>query len=105
MELASREFIRSAALDAAKAAGVAAALAFPFLGFRLTDSVQGAGIEYRLLWVVYSALAVFLVRLALNYIKACHCPLSLPSGPAFWRTRGRGTQAVRGVFCPRETPL
>jgi len=105
MELASREFIRSAALDAAKAAGVAAALAFPLLGFRLTDSVQGAGIEYRLLWVVYAALAVFLGRLVLNYIKACHGPLSLPSGRAFARTRGRATQAIVGLFRRVDTRI
>src|SRR6267142_5256961 len=91
---ASRDVFKSAVLDAAKAAGVAAALAFPLLGFRLTDSVQGAGIESRLLLVVYSALAVFLGRFVLNYIKnICHGP------------RTRVTQAIIGLFRRVDTRL
>jgi branched-chain amino acid transport system permease protein len=104
-ELLSRESIKSAVLDAAKAAAVAAALAFPLLGFRLTDSVQGAGIEYRLPWIAYAALAVFLGRLAVNFIKDCHGPLSLPSGRAFARTRGRATQTIVGLFHRVDTRL
>ena len=54
-------------VDAARAAGVAALLALPLLGFRLVDSAQGLSLGYRFSWVVYAALAVFLGRLALFY--------------------------------------
>src|ERR1700680_4581896 len=54
-------------IDAARAAGVAALLALPLLGFRLVDSAQGLSLGYRFSWVVYAALAVFLGRLALFY--------------------------------------
>ena len=51
--------------DAAAAAGIAAVLTLPLLGIRLSDSAQGGAPEYRLLWVVYAAVAVFFGRLAL----------------------------------------
>ena len=54
-------------IDAARAAGVAALLALPLLGFRLVDSAQGLSLGYRFSWVVTAALAVFLGRLALTY--------------------------------------
>src|SRR5882672_9218239 len=54
-------------IDAARAAGVAALLAFPLLGFRLVDSPQGLSLGYRFSWVVIAALAVFFGRLALFY--------------------------------------
>ena len=52
--------------DAAIAAGVAALLALPLLGIRLSDSAQGGPPEYRLLWVLYAALAVFIGRIAIT---------------------------------------
>jgi len=52
--------------DAAAAAGIAALLALPLLGIRLSDSAQGAAPEYRLLWVLYAAVAVFLGRIAIT---------------------------------------
>ena len=52
--------------EAGAAALVAALLAFPLLGFRLADSAQGLSIDIRLIWVVYSAAAVFAGRLALS---------------------------------------
>ena len=52
--------------DAARAAGIAALLALPLLGFRLVDSPQGLGLDYRFLWIVAAALAVFLGRLLLT---------------------------------------
>jgi len=62
-----RGFLRTPLGDAALAGAVAAALALPLLGFRLTDSAQGAGIESRLMWVVYAAVLVFAGRLAITY--------------------------------------
>jgi branched-chain amino acid transport system permease protein len=53
--------------DAAVAALIAAVLALPLLGIRLSDSAQGGAPEYRLLWVLYAALIVFFGRLAITY--------------------------------------
>jgi branched-chain amino acid transport system permease protein len=53
--------------DAAIAAGIAAVLALPLLGIRLSDSAQGGAPEYRLLWVLYAAVAVFVGHLAATY--------------------------------------
>src|SRR3954471_24503545 len=62
------ERVSKAALsDAARAAGIAALLALPLLGFRLVDSAQGLSLGYRLSWVLYAAVAVFLGRLALFF--------------------------------------
>src|SRR5258705_2818098 len=95
---AAREFAKTPLGDAVLAGVIAAVLALPLLGFRLTDSAQGAGIEFRPLYLLIPAVAVFLGRLSLNYLKNCHGPLSLPSGRAFARTRGRATQAIVGLF-------
>jgi branched-chain amino acid transport system permease protein len=54
--------------DAASAAGIAALLALPLLGFRLSDATQGGPPDYRLEWVLYAAAAVFLGRLVLAYV-------------------------------------
>src|SRR5262245_37953664 len=54
--------------DAAGAAGIAAALALPLLGFRLSDSPQDPP-ELRLEWVLYTAAAVFVGRLAVTYAR------------------------------------
>jgi branched-chain amino acid transport system permease protein len=59
----------SPVVDAGRAAAIAAVLAFPLLGFRLVDSAQGLGLETRFLWVAYAALAVFLGRLVLNFLR------------------------------------
>ena len=56
--------------DAAAAALIAAVLALPLLGIRLSDSAQGGAPEYRLLWVLYAAVAVFFGRLAITYGSA-----------------------------------
>ena len=55
--------------DAAIAAGIAALLALPLLGIRLSDSAQGGPPEYRLLWVLYAAVAVFIGRIAITYCR------------------------------------
>ena len=52
--------------DAAVAAGIAALLALPLLGIRLSDSAQADAPEYRPLWVLYAAIAVFFGRLAIT---------------------------------------
>ena len=56
--------------DAAAAAFIAAVLALPLLGIRLSDSAQGGAPEYRLLWVLYAAVAVFVGHLAITYGRA-----------------------------------
>jgi branched-chain amino acid transport system permease protein len=53
--------------DAAIAACIAAVLALPLLGIKLSDSAQGGAPEYRLLWVVYAAVAVFFGHLSVTY--------------------------------------
>ncbi len=52
--------------DALAAAAVAALLALPLLGFRLTDSQQGLKLDYRFAWIGYAAAAVFFGRLAVT---------------------------------------
>jgi branched-chain amino acid transport system permease protein len=52
--------------ESAIAGFVAALLAIPLLGFRLVDSAQGLSLDYRFLWVVYAAVAVFAARLTLT---------------------------------------
>src|SRR6185503_830376 len=64
--------------DAAIAAGVAALLALPLLGIRLSDSAQGGPPEYRLTWVLYAALAVFMGRIAITYGRLFLGQVSLP---------------------------
>lgn len=49
--------------DAGAAAFVAALLAFPLLGFKLDASARGLALDMRLIWIVYSAVAVFFGRL------------------------------------------
>jgi branched-chain amino acid transport system permease protein len=56
--------------DALAAAGVAALLAFPLLGFRLVDSATGLTLDYRFQLVAYAAAAVFVGRLALSLALA-----------------------------------
>jgi branched-chain amino acid transport system permease protein len=51
--------------DAAAAAAIAALLALPLLGFRLSDAPDTPP-DYRLHWVLYAAVAVFLGRLAIG---------------------------------------
>lgn len=52
--------------ESAIAGFVAALLAIPLLGFRLVDSAQGLTLDYRFLWVIYAAIAVFAGRLTLT---------------------------------------
>ena len=58
------------AVNAARTAALAAVLAFPLLGFRLIDSAQGLGLELRLLWVAYAALAGCAASLVLSLLRA-----------------------------------
>src|ERR1700680_850170 len=53
-------------IDAARAAGIAALLAVPLLGFQLSGSARGLVLAYRFSWIAYAALAVFFGRLALS---------------------------------------
>ena len=55
--------------DAGVAAGIAALLALPLLGIRLSDSAQAEAPEFRPLLVVYAAIAVFVGRLAVTYAE------------------------------------
>ncbi len=48
---------------------VAAALAFPMLGFRLVDSSQGLSLGMRMDWVLWAALIVAAGRFALNLLR------------------------------------
>jgi branched-chain amino acid transport system permease protein len=67
--------------DAGAAALIAAVLALPLLGIRLSDSGQGSAPEYRLLWVVYAAVAVFFGHLAITYGRSLLAKIpSLPRG-------------------------
>ena len=74
--------------DAAIAAGIAGVLALPLLGIRLSDSAQGGAPEYRLLWVVYAAVAVFLGHLAVTHGRALLGQVSFarlrPDAPRAW---------------------
>ncbi|MGQ0741157.1 MAG: high-affinity branched-chain amino acid ABC transporter permease LivM [Alphaproteobacteria bacterium] len=56
--------------DAGLAATVAALLSFPMLGFRLVDAATGLTLDYRFLWVLYAAGAVFLGHLAISLARA-----------------------------------
>ena len=69
MQAAQREprIVLDSLRDAAAAALIAAVLALPLLGIRLSDSAQGGAPEYRLLWVLYAAAAVFFGHLAITY--------------------------------------
>ncbi|MGE0665359.1 MAG: high-affinity branched-chain amino acid ABC transporter permease LivM [Sphingomonadales bacterium] len=60
--------------DAGMAAGVAALLAIPLLGFRLEDSVRGLSLGYRWTWIVYAAAAVFSGRLLLGVAARAAVP-------------------------------
>ncbi|MES1989892.1 MAG: high-affinity branched-chain amino acid ABC transporter permease LivM [Pseudomonadota bacterium] len=63
---AKRADIAALTRDAGIAALVAALLAFPLLGFALDASAQGITLNYRLLWVLYAAGAVFVGRFAFS---------------------------------------
>ena len=65
----SLAFHRHALFDAAVAACIAAVLALPLLGFRLSDSAQSEAPEYRFAWVLYAGAAVFLGRLVFTYAR------------------------------------
>src|SRR5258707_15723796 len=85
-------------IDAVRAAGVAALLALPLLGFRLVDSAQGLTLGYRFSWVVYAALAVFLGRLALFYSGGARRAAGTSVGRLFsWAGRGRHHLASIGA--------
>ena len=69
--------VGAALWDALAAAAIAAVLALPLLGFRLADSPQGLSLDYRLSWVAYAAMTVFLGRLLLSFGATAlkRCPL------------------------------
>src|SRR5262245_25840243 len=74
--------------EAAVAAGIAALLALPLLGIRLSDSAQGGPPEYRFTWVLYAAAAVFLGRIAITCGRMFADKLSfLPHGKLDWLLR------------------
>jgi branched-chain amino acid transport system permease protein len=78
-----RKLERAALIDAARAGAIAAVLALPLLGFRLVDSAQGLSLGYRLSWVVYAAVAAFVLRLAWSYGRsALHLGYGPPPDPA-----------------------
>ena len=62
----SPEHIASAFKDSLAAGIVAALLAIPLLGFHLIDRSQGPLLTYRMMWVLYAAVAVFAGRFALT---------------------------------------
>src|SRR5579864_7713726 len=65
---AALRLIKSRALiDAAGAACIAALLAIPLLGFHINESGRSIGLAYRLSWIAYVALAIFVARLGLFY--------------------------------------
>jgi branched-chain amino acid transport system permease protein len=74
--------------DAAIAAGIAAVLALPCLASGFSDSAQGGAPEYRLLWVVYAAVAVFFGHLAITHGRALLGQVSFaqlrPDAPRPW---------------------
>ena len=73
--------------DAGAAACIAALLALPLLGIRLSDSAQGGAPEYRLLWVLYAAAAVFVGRLVMTYGRSLigQLPTLRPGAGQAWR--------------------
>ncbi|MGE5547426.1 MAG: high-affinity branched-chain amino acid ABC transporter permease LivM [Solirubrobacterales bacterium] len=62
--------LRALLADAVIGGVVAAALAFPMLGFRLVDSSQGLSLDTRFAWVLWAALAVAGGRLGLHLARA-----------------------------------
>ncbi|MDE1172213.1 MAG: high-affinity branched-chain amino acid ABC transporter permease LivM [Parvibaculaceae bacterium] len=74
--------LRTELVDALIAAFVAALLALPLLGFKLTDSATGLSLDYRWPLVGYAAGAVFTGRLAIGQLRHFF-------GARFDRTRGQ----------------
>ncbi|MGV8997330.1 MAG: high-affinity branched-chain amino acid ABC transporter permease LivM [Parvibaculaceae bacterium] len=87
--------------DAGVAALVAALLAFPLLGFELDATAQGITLNYRLLWVLYAAAAVFAGRfsfsLALHYLSPRLAALMPKSGGPLSRLSPVNTRYIAGV--------
>ncbi|CAA7623324.1 High-affinity branched-chain amino acid transport system permease protein BraE [Candidatus Terasakiella magnetica] len=81
---------RRAVIDAALAGLVAAALAFPMLGFRLVDSATGLSLATRFDLVLWAAGLVALGRLGLGLLRASTIgiSLSLPALPNIRRPVG-----------------
>ncbi len=87
--------------DAGLAAFVAALLAIPLLGFRLVDSAQGLSLDYRFLWVLYAAAAVFAGRLLLTVTVGLLAPAAgrwVRSRPLVQRAASRPPANVRLIF-------
>ena len=72
---------KAVVIDALLGGFVAAALAFPMLGFRLIDSSTGLTLGTRFDWVAWAAVAVFVGRLALGLLRAVPA-IALPRPPA-----------------------
>lgn len=89
----ARSIFAVALLDAAIAAGIAAVLALPLLGFRLADSPQGLSLEYRLPWVLYAAAVVFAGRLGFTWIGA-ELKRRMPVGKLSVSRGGGGTMRI-----------
>jgi branched-chain amino acid transport system permease protein len=79
------------------AAGVAAVLALPLLGFRLADSPQGLSLDYRLSWVIYAAAAVFVGRLGLS-LSAAEVRRRMSARVFFPAAEGRDTTRIAGAI-------
>ncbi len=87
----------NALIEAGLAALVALLLAIPLIGFRLTEGLQGLGIETRFHWVAWGVGVVFFGRLALAMARGSRGDLlgrlpSMPKAPA-----GTG-KAIAGVL-------
>jgi branched-chain amino acid transport system permease protein len=86
--------LREALADAAAGAVIAAALAFPLLGFRLADSSTGLSLVLRLHWVLWAALIVAGGRLGLSLLRSIK--LRPPTALVSLAERSRGTRATAG---------
>ncbi len=96
----SRMDLRRALADALVGGFVAAALAFPMLGFRLEDSSTGLSLGLRMGWVAAAAAVVFAGRLALTLLAGTRRPRSGPLerlGERFAGTRHWAGWAMIGL--------
>jgi branched-chain amino acid transport system permease protein len=95
-ETRSSAAIIPALRDAALAAGVAAVLALPLLGFRLADTARGVVLVGRPLWILYAAAGVFFGRLLLSLLGA-HLPRARGRLSALGRFKRSGSEVERWI--------
>ncbi|HSV28372.1 MAG TPA: high-affinity branched-chain amino acid ABC transporter permease LivM, partial [Candidatus Omnitrophota bacterium] len=77
---------------------VAAALAFPMLGFKLVDSATGLSLATRMDWVLWAALIVAGGRLAINLLRMSRKPAAGPSLQDRLGERFAGTRPIVGAL-------